>query len=372
MKTLKGMTWDHPRAYDCLIAASRAYEKETGVALAWDKRSLQDFADAPIQELATDYDLIILDHPHVGQIAQTGCLAPLSPDVSAAQSIGGSFESYQWNGSQWAYPVDAACQMAVRRPDISAPFPTHWEDITGPDAPAYKLLTPLLPVDAFDMMMTLVAGRGETVLAATSSEFCTEANGLWALGLLKVLYKLGPADAVAMNPIHVLEALSTSDDFAASPCLFGYINYARPGFRPHQLRYADLPLAKGHTTRCGILGGAGIGVSALRASASEAQKFATWVTSGTPQSAVYLENDGQPAHRAPWENLRQDPRYSNFFDSAYITMNTAWTRPRDEWFLDFVDEVCAIFSDFLTRDQPNDGFLDTLNALYRHHIGETP
>ena len=50
---------------------------KTGVAIDWDKRSLQDFESFPVEELARAYDLIVIDHPHVGQITGEGCLAPL-------------------------------------------------------------------------------------------------------------------------------------------------------------------------------------------------------------------------------------------------------------------------------------------------------
>ena len=41
---LKGMTWSHPRGYDPIVATSAVWKQKTGVDIAWDKRSLQDFA----------------------------------------------------------------------------------------------------------------------------------------------------------------------------------------------------------------------------------------------------------------------------------------------------------------------------------------
>ena len=64
------MTWDHSRGYDCVVVASEAYEAKTGVRIERVKRSLQAFADAPIQKIAERSDFIILDHPHVGQVSQ--------------------------------------------------------------------------------------------------------------------------------------------------------------------------------------------------------------------------------------------------------------------------------------------------------------
>ena len=77
--TLKGMTWDHPRGYDPLAACSALWRERTGVAVTWERRSLQDFESFPVDELARQYDLIVIDHPHVGQVTREGCLLPFDP-----------------------------------------------------------------------------------------------------------------------------------------------------------------------------------------------------------------------------------------------------------------------------------------------------
>ncbi len=362
--TLTGMTWDHPRGYDGLAAASAEYEERTGVRVAWERRSLQAFADVPIARLADTYDLIVLDHPHVGQIAESGCLRPLPP-LPPSASLGGSVESYVWQGRTWAWPVDAACQMAVARPDAVPSFPRTWEDILADGAERYRLLTPLKPVDAFDAWLTLVASLGEEHLPASPTAFASRAVGARALQVLHRLFALGPSEALDWNPIRVLEILATTDDFAGSPCLFGYINYARPGFRSHALRYVDLPVFAGCGRRRAILGGAGIGVSALRGQGDVAQDFAAWVTSEPVQSGVYLYNEGQPAHAETWRRMRDDPAHSGFLAGGHETIRTAWTRPRAEWFLNFVDEVCAVLPAWFKVGRGEDAVLDEVDALYR-------
>ena len=74
MADLRGMTWDHARGYDPMVATSAAYAAaHPGVTITWEKRSLQAFADRPISEMAETYDLMVIDHPHVGEVAkQTG------------------------------------------------------------------------------------------------------------------------------------------------------------------------------------------------------------------------------------------------------------------------------------------------------------
>ncbi|WP_417522681.1 extracellular solute-binding protein [Marinovum sp.] len=367
---LKGMTWDHPRGYDPVVAASEVFAAETGVEIAWDKRSLQAFADAPIAEMAETYDFIVLDHPHVGQIAEAGALLPLPLPTDPEASLGGSAESYVWNGSCWAYAIDAACQMACYRPDLAPPLPQQWEDFLAADAAKFRPLTPLLPVDAFDMLMTLVAGRGGDRMPASPERFVSGDNGVYALKILRALYNLGPDEQVDMNPIRVLEVLTTGDDFALSPCLFGYVNYARPGFRPHQVAYFDLPVSTGHSRPRGILGGAGIGVSAKTRHPEEATRFAAWVTSQEVQSGVYLANNGQPANRHTWLEQAKNPEVAGFFKGGFHTIDNAWTRPRDIWFLDFVDEVCAIMPDFFRKAIPEETFLARIDQLYQHHLCE--
>ncbi len=365
---LRGMTWDHPRGYDPVVAASRVYADTTGVEISWNKRSLQAFADAPIQELAQDYDFIVLDHPHVGQIAESGALLPLDRDIDAAASIGGSSESYVWQDQVWAYAIDAACQMAAYRPDLKPPLPKTWEAFLAPDAKAFRPLTPLLPVDAFDMFMTLVAGRGEENMPRNHETFVSDENGLYALTIIRRLYELGPSEQADMNPIAVLEAMSTTDEFACSPCLFGYVNYARPNFRDHQIAYFDLPLCAGHSQPRGILGGAGIGVSSKTKHPEEAKAFAKWITSAPVQSGIYLENNGQPANRHTWIDQSKNPDVSGFFKGGFHTMNNAWTRPREVWFLEFVDDICAAFPDFFRKNIPVETFLKQLNIMFQHNV----
>ena len=133
---LKGMTWSHPRGYDPMVACSVFWEEKTGVEIVWDKRSLQDFESFPVEELARAYDLIVIDHPHVGQITAEGCLAPLDvPGREAeataleAASVGRSYESYRWDGRQWAFPIDAATQVQGWRPDLLPAAPKRWREV---------------------------------------------------------------------------------------------------------------------------------------------------------------------------------------------------------------------------------------------------
>jgi multiple sugar transport system substrate-binding protein len=113
---LRGLTWDHPRGYvvlDALAAAGGA---------RWDRQPLEGFESRPLRTLADDYDLVVIDHPGLGQSVRDGALRPLDELLSAAElaacaevSAGRSYASYQLDGHQWALPIDAAAQVSVCR-----------------------------------------------------------------------------------------------------------------------------------------------------------------------------------------------------------------------------------------------------------------
>ena len=117
-----GLTWDHPRGYRALEAAAVA---DTAMSLRWDRQSLEGFEAHPIADLAQRYDLIVLDHPHLGDAVAAECLVPLeslfgSEEIAAwaAASVGRSFASYHYAGKYWALPLDAATQVVAYRPEL--------------------------------------------------------------------------------------------------------------------------------------------------------------------------------------------------------------------------------------------------------------
>src|SRR3954465_3710172 len=116
------MTWNHPPGFARMGPCSSVWKQKTGIAVEWDKRSLQDFESFPVEELARAYDMIVIDHPHVGQITEEKCLLPLDVEDRNAErkalsegSVGASYASYNWRGRQWAFPIDTATQVQAYR-----------------------------------------------------------------------------------------------------------------------------------------------------------------------------------------------------------------------------------------------------------------
>src|SRR5688500_18184598 len=102
---LKGITWDHSRGITPLLAISQRFsERHPGVKFIWEKRTLQQFADLPIERLTEHYDLLVIDHPWVGCAAATHCVLPLNEwlpadylDDQLANSVGNSHLSYYYD-----------------------------------------------------------------------------------------------------------------------------------------------------------------------------------------------------------------------------------------------------------------------------------
>src|SRR5580658_7679477 len=139
MIELTGITWNHTRGYLPMVAtAQRFSELHPDVSITWQKRSLQQFADVPLTDLAARFDLMVIDHPSIGEAAQHNLVLPLDEHLPAAyladqaeNSVGQSHASYHYEGHQYALATDAATPIAGWRPDLllraEAELPATWE-----------------------------------------------------------------------------------------------------------------------------------------------------------------------------------------------------------------------------------------------------
>lgn len=245
--TLRGITWEHPRGYDCQVAAAAEYERRTGVRVEWEFRSLQLFADAPLEDLTARYDLLVIDHPHVPLAAKAGLLAALDGAghdeelaALAADSVGPSHATYAHAGHQYGLATDTASQVAVHRPDRLPDAPTTWDQVLEL-ADEGRVIWPAKPIDAWSSLCTIAANRG-TPVGASPGVFLSAEDAAPVLDLLHRLADRVPAWCLSANPIQVAEALAAESDevWAYAPLLYGYSNYSRAAFRPQRLRYVDM------------------------------------------------------------------------------------------------------------------------------------
>ena len=370
---LRGMTWDHPRGVDPLLACSRIWRERTGVEIVWERRSLQDFESYPVAELAARYDLIVVDHPHVGQVTAEGCLTPLDVPgreaeraAMAAGSVGPSYPSYNWNGRQWAFPIDAAAQVQVRRPDRVEALGA-WTDVT--DAARQGLvLCPLRPPHSLMALFTLCGLAGRSPEAEGPELFDPETAAA-AYETLRELAALVDPACYELDPIAVLERLAAGEtDAVCAPLIYGYVSYARDGFRPARLAFSDLPVVAGVGPAGSAIGGTGIAVSAMSRAREAAIDFAYWVAGAQAQAGSYAAGGGQPGHAAAWESADVNAATDGFYAATRATLEASWLRPRHDGYMPFQHHASVRLNEQLQHGVPARQAIAELNALFRRSL----
>ncbi len=366
---LKGMTWSHPRGYDPMVAGAAQWLADKGVEIEWEKRSLQDFETFPVEELARNFDMIVIDHPHVGQITKEGCLLPL--DVPGREtelkrladgSVGQSFPSYNWQGRQWAFPLDAATQVQAWRPDLMDKPATSWGEVLRL-ARAGKVLLPLRSPHSLMCFYTLVANAGTP--CAVEGELISVEDGSQAFEQLREIASLVKPECFGMDPIAVFEEMAKPDsDIACSPLIYGYVNYAMPGFRDRLICFADIPAGPAGVAGS-ALGGTGIAVSAFSKHPELAIDFAYWIASGDVQKGLYAASKGQPGHAEAWEDDTVNAATSDFYRDTRATLEGAWVRPRHDGYMPFQEAASERINKGLLNNEKAEDVVADLNRLFR-------
>ncbi|WP_407648220.1 extracellular solute-binding protein [Devosia rhodophyticola] len=366
------MTWSHPRGYDPMVATARQWHADRGVEIVWDQRSLQDFESFPVEELARQYDLIVIDHPHVGQITAENCLAPL--DVTGreaelqamrANSVGQSFDSYNWAGRQWAFPIDAAAQVQAFRPDKLPQPLTEWDQVIDL-AQKGQIILPMRAPHSLMCLYTLAANLGHSCSTTDTAELLDVQTGIQIITLLRAVTDHINADQFEMDPIGASEAMAMSDSpFAVMPLGYGYLSYGLADFRPKRLKFADIPAVGEHGPVGSALGGTGIAVSAFSSRKPEAIDYAHWVASAPVQRGLYAQSGGQPGHGLAWEDDDVNSAVDDFYRNTRATLENAWVRPRHNGYMAFQDAAARrLNAGLLSREEPV-AIIEALNQLFR-------
>jgi multiple sugar transport system substrate-binding protein len=365
------MTWDHPRGYDPLAACARLWREKTGVEIEWDRRSLQDFESFPVETLARRYDLIVIDHPHVGQVTAEHCLAPLDTPARAAEcralaeaSVGPSWPSYNWAGRQWALPIDAATQVQAWRPDLIDAPTTTWDEALALAKKGLAIL-PMRPPHSLMVIYTLSANLG-CPCAVGGPDLFDPQIGARALDLAREFVSHVDPACFEMDPIAVLEGMAKREArIACAPLIYGYVSYAHEGFRPARVRFADIPAAGALGPVGSTLGGTGIGVSAFSNQIAAAADFAFWVASGEIQAGAYVASGGQPGHSSAWRDPGVNRAAADFYQATRATLDGAWLRPRHNGYMAFQAAASERLNEGLRRGEKSRAIVEALNALFR-------
>ncbi|MCO5064087.1 MAG: extracellular solute-binding protein [Rhizobiaceae bacterium] len=367
---LRGMTWSHPRGYDPMIACSAAWTATSGIGIEWDKRSLQDFESFPVEQLARAYDLIVIDHPHVGQITAENCLEPLDIEGREAErdalmkgSVGQSYPSYNWQGRQWAFPIDAAAQVQAIRPDLIDAAPHRWDEVLEL-ARQGRALLPMRPPHSLMTFFTLAANLGTP--CATEGRLVEPRDGARVFEMIREIVELVDPICFDMDPIAVSERMATPESrIACAPLIYGYVSYAVEGFRPRGLRFADIPAAGELGPTGSALGGTGIAVSAFSRSKQAAVDFVCFVASGEVQRTIYAQSGGQPGHAAAWDDDAVNDATGNFYRATRKTLEGAWVRPRHDGYMDFQQGASDCINQGLTEKRRASDVIADLNGLFQ-------
>lgn len=353
------MTWNHPRGYDPMVATALEWEQRGGMAIHWDKRSLQDFESFPVEDLARQYDLIVIDHPHVGQVTAEGCLSAL--DAIADEFVGSSYPSYTYNGQQWAYPIDAAAQVMAYRADLLPEPPKSWDEVVQL-AYAGQVVLPMLAPHSLMTFFTLCANAGFPC-NTEQGDLIEPSIGIEVLEQIRRVTSLIEPSNFAMDPIAASEAMARPDALVSvMPLGYGYVSYARESFRPARLTFSTIPLP-GHAGSA--LGGSGIAVSAFSQHVGEAKAYAAFVASAEIQRGLYPQSGGQPGHVAGWEDDDTNAAAGGFYRNTRATLEASYIRPRHRGYMAFQDAAAKRINAGLLRGNAAATIVDDLNAMFR-------
>lgn len=380
------MTWDHPRGIDPLAAVSAEYSScHPEVSIVWEARPLSSFEDTPLGELASDYDLIAIDHPFLGDAVRDRVLSALDELIDADglarradDSVGPSHESYHWQGKQWALAIDAACQVSALRPHDIAAAPSHWPDALelARDLGRERVVIAANPTHLWCTFLTLC----ETVSEPGLARFDGTRPGWWpdtgidssvavaALQLLSELLSVCSPRSFRLNPIDVLDEIAEGGGgrrAAYAPLVFGYVTYARaPG---DAVVFAPAPRLAGGN-RGSLAGGVGLAISAKSSQKDSAAGFLRYATSGGVQRGSFANAGGQPARRSAWLDESVNTGAHDFFRAGFPTMQSAFLRPRYAGMPAFQIAAAAALHHLMTACAPYREIADVITGLWERHV----
>ena len=378
MPSYRGLTWDHPRGREALRAAA-AEVATPHLTIEWDVHSLEGFESAPIAELADRYDLIVLDHPHLGEALDTGALQPVDALLDDAEisrlesdSVGPSLESYRMAGRLWALPLDAATQVSVRRPDAVPDAPDTWDDVLALSRNRRVALNVAGP-HAFLSFCSIAVALGEEPDTADpdtadpdtaqSGELVSAETGARVLELMTELAGRAPSGTETMNPIAMLEAMADDGRIDCCPLIYGYVNYSAP-VSGHPLTFGNAPRATAGGRRGSTIGGTGIAVTTRCTPTPELLDHLRWLLSPEAQRGFIPQHAGQPSARSAWRDPEVNRASRNFYTATLDTIEHAFVRPRYSGYIRFQSEASALLREALAERRPAVATLADLNRLH--------
>lgn len=378
--TLRGMTWDHPRGYDPLALGVPLFQAANpDINIVWEKRSLRQFGEAPLDQYAEQYDLIIIDHPFAGFAARHPYLIDWSEhlsaeeqDVFAKDSVGRTWDSYRYRDRICALPIDAATQVSSYRPDLMARLnaapPKTFEDVLRlaekARASGLSITTTACPTDAVSTLISIAANLGHGIVDETSP-FLPSAIGREVLSHFHAIVDVSHPSACSSNPIQAYDRMIGGNEIAYCVYGYGYTNYSRP-VSGSRLKFTNVP-AHGSLGCAGTqLGGTGVAVSALSSHREAAVRYGKWLCSKGHQASDYFALGGQPASLAAWKDPALNGACDDFFLGTLATLESAHVRPRFDGWVPLFEELGERTSACMKRELDDDKLIAWINSEFAH------
>jgi multiple sugar transport system substrate-binding protein len=323
------------------------------------------------------YDLIIVDHPFVGFAAAHDVLVDLSSWLVEADkkrfaedSVGPSWDSYWYRGGLWAFPIDAAAQVASYRPDLlsqlSSDPPRTLASLTQLARNARRagkfIIVPACPTDAISLFFTVTSSIDHPILE-DADPFVEPAVGRAVLQLLHDLIAVAHPRSVEWNPIQVYDFMVASSEAIYCPYAFGYSNYSREGL-PTKLKFTTAPAAGQRGCAGTMLGGTGVAVSSASPYREHAIAYAKWLVSKQHQAGRYFQEGGQPASLAAWTDPEVNAASNDFFRDTLPTLESAYVRPRFDGFVRFFECAGIEINRCLRGQRTDEQLIGWLNDHY--------
>lgn len=332
MPEFRGLTWDHPRGRQALEMAAAG-----ATLIEWDVHTLEGFESSPIDELASRYDVIVLDHPHLGDALKTGALRPIDELFDASwlaglDCVGPSIRSYTLDNHLWALPLDAATQVSARLPGVE--MPRTWTDVLEFSRRLPVALSLAGPHAYLSTASLCVALDAAPAVDGTAQHLPAAAIG--AIELLAAIAENSVADTANLNPIGTLERMRRDRDISYVPLIYGYVPYAQG---PDPVLFGNAPTASAIGS---TIGGTGLAISARCTPTPALIEHLRWLLDPVTQSTFIPDNAGQPSLTSAWRDERVNEASNRFYLDSLATIEASWVRPRLAGFTAFQGEASRI------------------------------
>lgn len=349
-----GLTWDHPRGFEPLNAAARSLESlGADLRIRWHKQTLEGFESRPIIELSNLYDLLIIDHPCLGEAAAGECFIPIDNlfskeecEVWRKTSVGPSYSSYCYDGKQWALPLDAATQVCVVNPEIIEKdlWPHTWDDILELSDHFSISLSLAGPHALLSFFSICAAIAGEENQPEQDDIFEVDIC-MQAYEVLAAIFKKAVKNHINSNPIAMLDCMASSREIALCPLIYGYVNYASQtkSSKYARLAFINAPRLKEQFKPRSTVGGTGLAVSRKAQVTPPLLDHIRHLMSPAYQVNFSPNHGGQPSSANAWSDFSVNAQANGFYSNTLETIINGWVRPRYNGYVEFQ----AKGSDFL-------------------------